>query len=238
LASTLAQREFYLIYLRCYTNQLILPSFSGVSWAFSEQADNIHEISEWPGANEINQQEVQVPTVFDIDSDKWGYQVTPDMKPVKWFKPLLLSYNDLAREENQEISQSKQLQDARTQLSKNRKITAIDLVGRYLKKLWDHTYAMLKTMMKIDDIPLRVAITVPANWPDHARKALRQAATLAGITAKGPNGAPILNLVREPEAATQSIMREHGLVDEIKVILFTPINFFFFLATLNIPLAW
>ncbi|KAJ3466138.1 hypothetical protein MRS44_006796 [Fusarium solani] len=191
-------------------------TFSGVSWAFSEQADNIHEISEWPGANEINQQEVQVPTVFDIDSDKWGYQVTPDMKPVKWFKPLLLSYNDLAREENQEISQSKQLQDARTQLSKNRKITAIDLVGRYLKKLWDHTYAMLKTMMKIDDIPLRVAITVPANWPDHARKALRQAATLAGITAKGPNGAPILNLVREPEAATQSIMREHGLVDEIK----------------------
>ena len=168
-----------------------------------------------------------MPTVFDIDSDKWGYQVAPDMKPIKWFKLLLLSDNDLAREENQEISQSKQLQDARTHLSKYRKITAVDLVGRYLKKLWDHTYAMLKTMMKIDDIPIHVAITAPANWSHNARKALRQAVKQAGITTKGPNGALILKLVREPEAPAKSIMREHGLVVEIKVILFTPINFFF-----------
>ncbi|RSL74411.1 hypothetical protein CEP53_000242 [Fusarium sp. AF-6] len=192
-------------------------TFSGVSWAFSEQPDVIHEISEWPAASHTNQQEVQVPTVYDIASGKWGFQVTPDMKPVKWFKLLLLNENDMAKEENLQISRSKQLRDARSQLSKcSEKMTAISLVGCYLEKLWNHAYAILKTMMPIDDIPLRVSITVPAIWPHYAQNAMREAAKLAGITAKRSIGATTLDLVQEPEAASLSIMREHGLLANIK----------------------
>ncbi|KAI8723147.1 hypothetical protein NCS52_00169900 [Fusarium sp. LHS14.1] len=192
-------------------------TFSGVSWAFSEQPDTIHEISEWPAENHMNQQEVQVPTVYDIASGKWGYQVTPDMKPVRWFKLLLLSDDDLAKEENQEVSRSKQLREARDQLSNNPgKITAVDLVGQYLKNLWDHTYKTLKTMVDIDSIPLCVAITIPAIWPHYAQNAMREAAKIAGITKRRTIGTPTLGLVQEPEAASLSIMQERGLLAEIK----------------------
>ncbi|KAJ4187529.1 hypothetical protein NW755_007022 [Fusarium falciforme] len=134
-------------------------TFSGVSWALSEQPDKIHEISGWPVVNHINQQEVQVPTVYNIDSGKWGYQVTPDMEPVKWFKLLLLNDDDLNKVEHRDIKDSKQLKEARSQLQEHPdKPTALDIVGIYLKKLWDHTYTKLKTMMDIDTIPIRVAI--------------------------------------------------------------------------------
>ncbi|RSL86598.1 hypothetical protein CEP51_002717 [Fusarium floridanum] len=197
LASILAQRDF-----------------SGVSWAFSEQPNMIHEISKWPAANPSDSIEIQVPTVYDIDSGKWGYQVTRDMEPVKWFKWLLLSDEDLAMEE---ISRSKQLREARNQLSNHpTQLTATHLVGRYLEKLWDHTCAMVKTMMPIDDFPLRVAITIPANWPDYAQNAMREAAQLAGITTKRPIWASTLDLVQESIAASLPIIQEHSLLAEVK----------------------
>ncbi|RSL49418.1 hypothetical protein CEP54_012461 [Fusarium duplospermum] len=189
-------------------------TFSGVSWVFSEQPDNIQQISEWPAANPSDSHEVQVPTTYDIGSGKWGYQVTRDLEPVKWFKLLLLNDEDMAREE---IAQSKQLQEARNQLSKHHPPpTATEIVGWYLKELWDHTYDTLKSMIAIDDFPLRVAITIPAIWPHYAQNAMREAAKLAGITAERPMGAPTLDLVQEPEAASLSIMQERELLPKIK----------------------
>lgn len=137
------------------------------------------------------------------------------MEPVRWFKLLMLQDKDLVKEE---IGQSKQLQEARSQL-RNRpdQLTAIQLVGRYLRSLWDHAYAMLKTMVAIDDFPLRVAITIPAIWPHYAQSAMREAAEVAGITAERPMGAPTLDLVQEPEAASLSIMQERELLPKIKV---------------------
>ncbi|KAI8689602.1 C2H2-type domain-containing protein [Fusarium sp. Ph1] len=189
-------------------------TFSGVSWAFSEDPDNIHEISEWPTANHINQGEVQVPSLYDIDSEKWGYQVAPDMMPVKWFKLLLLNDSDLAKED---INLSKRLRQSRKELSEHpSKISAVNIVGRYLGKLWDHAQTILRTKLDIDGMSLRVAITVPAIWPHYAQKAMRKAADLAGITARRPMGAPTLELIHEPEAASLSIMLERSLLPEIK----------------------
>ncbi|KAJ4327229.1 hypothetical protein N0V84_002359 [Fusarium piperis] len=192
-------------------------TFSGVSWAFSEHPDTIYEISEWPTANHINQSEVQVPSLYDIDSGKWGYQITPDINPVKWFKLLLLNDSDLAEEE---IGGSRQLQEARIQLSMHTtQMTAVEVVGCYLGKLWDHTYAILKTKLDIDGIPLRVAITVPAIWPHYAQRSMREAAKLAGITAKRLMGVPTLELIHEPESAGLSIMMERSLLPEIKDVI-------------------
>ncbi|KAL6353611.1 hypothetical protein LRP88_14109 [Fusarium phalaenopsidis] len=192
-------------------------TFSGVSWAFSEDPDNIHEISEWPTANHINQGEVQVPSLYDIDSEKWGYQVAPDMMPVKWFKLLLLNDSDLAKED---INLSKRLRQSRKELSEHpSKISAVNIVGRYLGKLWDHAQTILRTKLDIDGMSLRVAITVPAIWPHYAQKAMRKAADLAGITARRPMGAPTLELIHEPEAASLSIMLERSLLPEIKDVI-------------------
>ncbi|KAH6980884.1 hypothetical protein BKA56DRAFT_485877 [Ilyonectria sp. MPI-CAGE-AT-0026] len=188
-------------------------TFSGVSWAFSEQPDTIHEISEWPAAYHNNCNEVQVPTQYDIQSQKWGYEVTPDMAPMKWFKLLLLNDDDISRDE---IRQSKPMQEARNQLLLPNAPTATEVVGLYLKKLWDHTYNILKAKLEIDNLPLRVAITIPAIWPPYAQKAMREAAKIAGITAKRDIGATTLDLVQEPEAAGLSILFERSNLPEIQ----------------------
>ncbi|KAH6869247.1 hypothetical protein B0T10DRAFT_418756 [Thelonectria olida] len=188
-------------------------TFSGVSWAFSEQPDKIYEISEWPSAHYNSQNEVQVPTQYEINSRKWGYQVTPDMVPMKWFKLLLLHDDDVARDE---IRNSKPIQHTRAQLRLPNAPTATTVVGLYLRKLWKHTYVTLKTKLDIDNLPLRVAITVPAIWPPYAQKAMREAAEIAGITDERDIGATTLELVQEPEAAGLSILFERSDLPEIQ----------------------
>jgi molecular chaperone DnaK (HSP70) len=91
------------------------------------------------------------------------------------------------------------------------------VVGFYLRKLWEHTYLKLKTKLEIDNLPLRVAITVPAIWPPYAQKAMREAARIAGITDKRDIGATTLDLVQEPEAAGLSILYERCDLPEIQV---------------------
>lgn len=137
------------------------------------------------------------------------------MAPIKWFKLLLLNDSDLADED---INLSKRLKQSRKELSEHpSQISAVDIVGRYLKKLWGHAQTILRTQLDIDGISLRVAITVPAIWPHHAQKAMRKAADIAGITTRRPMGAPTLELIHEPEAASLSIMLERSLLPETKV---------------------
>lgn len=132
-----------------------------MSWAFSESPGDIHEITEWPSEFHLNAGEDQVPTQFDLASGKWGYEVTPQMKPIKWFKLLLLKDQDIIQNE---IRNSRPLKDAQQQI-RARGMTPTEVVGLYLKKLWAHTYKKLGEMLVIDNLPLRVAITVPAIWP-------------------------------------------------------------------------
>ena len=98
------------------------------------------------------------------------------MKPMKWFKLLLLKKEDLTREAGGDSIQLKQTLEILDTIGRD--ITPVQLVGRYLKKVWDHTYTSLKSMIDIDNLPLRVAITVPAIWPDYAKSSMREAARI------------------------------------------------------------
>lgn len=184
-------------------------TFSGVSWAFSEQPEKIWEISEWPSAYHNNQSEVQVPTQMTVD--RWGYEITPDMNPVKWFKLLLLNKNDL----DEDIRDAQPLKDARAWLAQN-DLTAVNLIAEFLKQLWKHTYGHLKTKISIDSIPLRVAISIPAIWPHYAKNAMREAVRRAGILDKRVIGETTLDLIEEPEAAGLSIIFDRTGMPEIK----------------------
>ncbi|TDZ33867.1 hypothetical protein C8035_v009232 [Colletotrichum spinosum] len=95
-------------------------------------------------------------------------------------------------------------------------MTPVDVVGAYLKKVWDHTYDTLGTMMDIEDLPLRVAITIPAIWPAYAQSLMRQAARIAGITSNRDIGETTLDLVQEPEAAALASLFQHSSFPEIK----------------------
>ncbi|CZR41752.1 uncharacterized protein FPRO_11342 [Fusarium proliferatum ET1] len=189
-------------------------TYSGVSWARSTNPKEVHSITGWASEDHRNQNEVQVPTLYDIDSGKWGFEITPDMKPMKWFKLLLLKNEDIAKEE---IRNAPQLQQARDILSSSRKrLTAVQVVGYYLKNVWDHTYAALKSMLDVDNLPLRVAITIPAIWPAYAQSAMREAAKIAGITKYRDIGETTLILVQEPEAAALASLFQRNSSPEIQ----------------------
>ena len=132
---------------------------------------------------------------------------------MKWFKLLLLKDDDILSDD---IRNSTHLRDAKELIAKHR-VTPVKVIGSYLKKLWEHTYAQIKSRLDIDNLPLKVAITVPAIWPPYAHKAMREAAKLAGILDDRDMGATTLDLIQEPEAAGLSTLFERGKLPEIQV---------------------
>ncbi|GJD00113.1 HSP70 family chaperone [Colletotrichum higginsianum] len=177
----------------------------------------LNEITGWSSEDPRNRRETQVPTLYDIDTGKWGYEITPDMVPMRWFKLLLLNDDDIQKED---IRNSPQLQQARQLLAQSTKRKRpVEIVGAYLEKIWNHTYATLKTMMDIEDLPLRVAITIPAIWPAYAQGLMREAAKIAGITKKRDIGETTLILVQEPEAAALASLFQHSSFPEIQDVI-------------------
>ncbi|KAK3358672.1 hypothetical protein B0T25DRAFT_563750 [Lasiosphaeria hispida] len=189
-------------------------TYCGVSWAFSEIPNEIHEITEWPSANHQSQGETQVPSKYDIETGKWGYEITADMDPVRWFKLLLLRSEDIHQ---QMIRDSVHVKHARDQLSKsNPPLTAVEVIGRYLGKLWEHSYSQVQDVLDLDSFPLRVAITVPAIWPPYAHEAMKTAAALAGILNKRDIGSTTLDFVQEPEAAGLCTLFHQGKLQTVE----------------------
>lgn len=177
-----------------------------------------------------------MPTKYDIATDKWGYLISSDMNPVRWFKLLLLKQDD--KSYKKEILDSVHLKHARDILAANPPITPVEVVSRYLRKLWQHTCLQIQSRVGasvFDNFPLRVAITVPAIWPPYAQQAMRDAARLAGILDERDIGATTLDLVQEPEAAGLSTLVERQQIVslEVRALGFKPhiFGFFFLIGT-------
>ncbi|KAM0500933.1 hypothetical protein ACHAP8_004652 [Fusarium lateritium] len=195
-------------------------TYTGVSWARSTDPKDINPITGWPSEDHRNKNEIQVPTLYDVKSEKWGYQITPDMNPMKWFKLLLLNKKDITKEAGGDSVQLRQTIEILE--SSGDTITPVQAVGLYLKKVWDHTYHSLGSMIDIDNLPLRVAITVLAIWPDYAKNLMREAAKIAGITKHRAIGETTLITVEEPEAAAlASLFQRNSFLDIKDVISYT-----------------
>ncbi|KAK3935666.1 hypothetical protein QBC46DRAFT_461963 [Diplogelasinospora grovesii] len=187
-------------------------TFSGVAWAYSEEPMDIHTVKAWPSQHPRSRDEDQVPSQYDPNTGKWGYEVTPDLDPVKWFKLLLLTASNIP----EDIRAAQPLVHAREKL-RAAGLTAIDVIIRYLRKLWEHAYAQIRTRIDVDNLPLKVAITIPAIWPMEARTAMQTAAVLAGILSPRAIGRTTLELVQEPEAAGLATLLERERYPEIKI---------------------
>lgn len=196
---------------------LTINRYSGVSYAVSTFPDSIVPITGYPGSEVGYNDPVQVPSVLDLDTGKWGYEVAPSMKPMRWFKMLLLKEEDMGRDTLQDAVY---VTEARRQLRKRRK-SAEDVVAIFLSRLWEHTLAQLGTKM-LDGLPFKVAITVPAIWPPYAEEAMRRAARTAGILKYRHAGDTTLELIQEPEAAALSILLERRSLPEIAASLKMP----------------
>ncbi|KAL2687806.1 hypothetical protein Neosp_005375 [[Neocosmospora] mangrovei] len=186
-------------------------TYSGVSYAVSTYPDSIEPIKGYPGSGVGFNDPVQVPSALDLDTGKWGYEVAPSTKPMRWFKMLLLREEDMG---NDTIQNAVYVREARQQLRK-RKRSAETVVAAFLSKLWEHTLAQLRTRMTLDALPFKVAITVPAIWPPYAEETMRRAAQAAGILECRHAGDTTLELIQEPEAAALSILLERRNLPEI-----------------------
>ncbi|KAJ4328335.1 hypothetical protein N0V84_001206 [Fusarium piperis] len=185
-------------------------TYSGVSYAVSTFPDSIVPITGYPGSEVGYNDPVQVPSVLDLDTGKWGYEVAPSMRPMRWFKMLLLREEDMGKDTLQDAVY---MREARQQL-RERGRSAENVVAIFLSKLWTHTLAQLGTKM-LDGLPFKVAITVPAIWPPYAEQTMRRAAAAAGILEYRHAGDTTLELIQEPEAAALSILLERRSLPEI-----------------------
>ncbi len=187
-----------------------------MSWAYSGDPEEIHEVSHWQCHDRRGQDEVQIPTQVDLDTGKWGYLVPNDCDPIRWFKLLLLNDSDAL----EDVRKSQNLQDARKKLRNHMGFEAdgvVDLVASFLKELWQHALKEIKREIDLDLLPIKVALTVPAIWPAYAREKMKLAARKAGITDHRAIGPTTLALVEEPEAAALSTLFERREYPDIEV---------------------
>ena len=191
--------------------------YSGVSWAYSAAPDEIHHVAHWPSDGQRGKDEVQVPTQMDLETKQWGYLVSKDADPIRWFKLLLLGTGDLKMDMK---DSSLPLEDSREKLRKHGGFepgAVVDLIAGFLQKLWEHTLEEIKYEIDMDVLQIKVAITVPAIWPLYAREKLEAAAKKAGILNPRLIGATKLILVEEPEAAALSTLFRLRAYPEIEV---------------------
>ena len=187
-----------------------------MSWAYSADPDQINEVSRWPCHERRGQDEVQIPTLIDLSSDKWGYLISPECDPVRWFKLLLLNPKDM----QDDVKNSQQLDDARTKIQTHMgsgSDTVVHVIARFLGHIWQHALNEIAREIDVDILPLKVAVTIPAIWPTYAREKMRDAAKEAGILAHRPIGRTNLILVEEPEAAAMCTLFDRRSYPEIDV---------------------
>ncbi|KAI8952993.1 hypothetical protein F4801DRAFT_588605 [Xylaria longipes] len=190
-------------------------TYSGVSWL-------IYKTGSPPGQPEVvtlwqtsqdnrrnNSDSHKVPSKIHYDEHGellWGFRIPAGAETVEWFKLLLLNDGDLKKH----LKTSSHLHDAKQSLLRLRK-TPIQLVGEYLKVLWDRVIEQISNAKGEDLIkgmPFHVVLTVPAIWTDYARDRMREAAGLAGILKHRDAGKTTLSFISEPEAAAIATMPE------------------------------
>ena len=112
------------------------------------------------------------------------------------------------------------LENARRKLGRRAETDSnavIDLVAKFLAKLWEHTLSEIRHEFDPELLPIKVAITVPAIWPLYARRNMEAAAKKAGILEPRRIGETKLILVEEPEAAAVSTLYDRQDYPDVEV---------------------
>ncbi|WQF77449.1 Putative ATPase, nucleotide binding domain-containing protein [Colletotrichum destructivum] len=191
-------------------------TFSGVSWAFSGQPNDIEVITRWEAELNYNSDTEKTPSTLlyhgPYGEPSWGYGIpaATSAEPLKWFKLLLIDHQDLPREPQS----SAQIATARRLMSEAN-MEPVDVIAGYLRRLWNHSIECItlstgKELVKM--CRFHVIITLPAIWPAYAKARMRRAAQEAGIlenrSAGETAGETVLSFISEPEAAALATMRD------------------------------
>lgn len=203
----------------CIWHPLTQSSFSGVAWCWSGQPDGIEHVTRWKTKLNLVADNAKTPSeiFYPLDGGeiRWGYDVPLDEEPIRWFKLLLVSEEDLSPD----LQKSAQIKRAR-ELVRVREQDPIDVVADYLRLLWAHALEDIvrdRGKSALAGSPFKVWITVPAIWEPDARERMLKAAEKAGITQRRAIGPTTVDFVAEPEAAALSVLDEYYGRPDIKV---------------------
>jgi hypothetical protein len=193
--------------------------FSGVAWCWSGQPADISIITQWPSPLGGNADRAKVPTEICYFNNKtpraWGYDVPLDVRPIRWFKLLIVEESLLGPD----LQFADELVKARTTV-RELGLDPVKVVADYLRFLWLHALQQLirqRGESAIDGCPFKVWITVPAIWDHKARDKMMLAAEMAGILEERFAGATEVELVAEPEAAALAALKDIQSTPGVKV---------------------
>ncbi|KAK1976354.1 hypothetical protein LZ30DRAFT_603637 [Colletotrichum cereale] len=196
-------------------------TFSGVSWAFSGQPNDIEVITRWEAELNFASDTEKTPTAILYRGAQgavsWGYDIPIDETPdaMRWFKLLLVDKADLP----DNLRHSSQIAAAKKAVKAANK-DPVDVISSYIRRLWNHSVECI-TISAGDELvkmcKFNVVITLPAIWPDYAKARMRRAAENAGILEKRSAGKTTLDFISEPEAAALATMRDLAGRPNIKV---------------------
>lgn len=186
---------------------------------------DIEVIVDWESGSRKNEALRKVPSRIayasenpSLKEDAIGYQVEPEMKSYTWFKLLL---DDGALEQKQDDPHLRSsIGDGLMRLPANK--TAQDITTNYLTILYKHVIKTLEkklTASMLDQTPIELWLTSPANWSHEANQATRDAAISAGI---GCRKSDKILMIGEPEAAAMAAIagsiEKYGGCSPYKVI--------------------
>lgn len=186
-----------------------LRRFSGVSWAYSREPEDIEIVTSWDAELNHCSDVEKAPTKLlygDNGKTTWGYSVPADMDALKWFKLLLLDEDDIPCA----LSASTQLDKAR-RLQKATNKDPVDIIACFLRNLWNHAIDSIKRSIGAELLKMskfHVVITLPAIWPHYAQRRMKEAAKLSGILDARSCGATTLRFISEPEAAALATIKD------------------------------
>ncbi|KAF4449449.1 hypothetical protein F53441_7311 [Fusarium austroafricanum] len=187
--------------------------------AYSREPEEIEMVTSWESELNHCSDVEKVPTQLYFEESgrgiKWGYAISPDKEPLKWFKLLLLEPRDTPSG----VASSTQIQEARRLVNNSNK-TPVKIVSIFLRRLWNHSMEAIRRSIGEDVMnrsKFRVVITLPAIWPPYAQQRMKEAAQQSGMLNQRSAGTTTLHFVSEPEAAALATIKDLSKRSSIKV---------------------
>ncbi|KAH6664839.1 hypothetical protein B0J14DRAFT_606807 [Halenospora varia] len=188
-------------------------TYSGAAWAKSGALDQVEVISQWSsqvlGATDSEKVPSDISYNINNTPSKWGFEIGGEDVPFRWTK-LLLTNRSL---DNMANSKEPVLDVTRKLLRKHGK-SAVEVISDYLRLLWKHILERLRKRLTppvLDNMRLKVVLTVPAIWDHSSQENMLTAAKKAGVNAFRPCGETEVSLIAEPAAAALATYVDSGL---------------------------
>ncbi|KAL8643779.1 MAG: hypothetical protein Q9226_008127 [Calogaya cf. arnoldii] len=173
-------------------------TYTAVAWVDAASPTQVEIISNWPTAGQVVGSQVPTEIAYDYNDRakySWGYNISPKLQKIKWFK--------LSLELEQDV----------VELPFG--LTSTTVICDFLSAICKHVMATLDRRVNKEIMrkaTVEFTLTVPAIWSDGARKKTQDAAIKAGM---GRNLLP--QIYSEPECAAIYALKDLDDIESLRM---------------------